>query len=179
METTKNLQNMQASRTLTIAQAAVTAALYTVLTVFAASFNLANGAIQVRFSEALTVLPFFSFAGIPGITVGCLISNIITGAHILDIVFGTFASFLGAVGTWCIGVYFRRTGKSFLKPLAALPPILSNTVIVPIILTYAYGIPGGIPLLMLTVGAGEVLACGVLGLVLLFALFPVKNKLFS
>ena len=166
------------SRTLTVTQAAIIAALYTVLTVFAASLNLASGAIQVRFSEVLTILPFFSFAGVPGVTLGCLISNIIIGSNIFDIVFGTFATFIGALGTWYIGKLFRKNEKNIFKFLAPFPPIMANTIIVPFILTYAYGIPDGIPFLMLTVGIGEIISCGILGIVLLSVLYPIKNKVF-
>ena len=76
MNTQNNLTNT--NKTLYIAQAALIAATYTVLTMIAAGFDLASGAIQVRFSEALTILPFFTPAAIPGLTLGCLISNIVT-----------------------------------------------------------------------------------------------------
>jgi len=165
------------THTLSIALAGVTAALYAVLTIFAASLNLASGAIQVRFSEALTILPFFSFAGVPGVTIGCLVSNIVIGSNIFDIIFGTLATFIGALGTWYIGVLFRKTGKKSLKFLSPLPPIVANTIIVPLVLTYAYGVPDGIPFLMLTVGIGEVISCGILGLLLVSALYPIWNKI--
>ena len=167
------------SRTLTVTQAAIIAALYTVLTVFAATLDLASGAIQVRFSEVLTILPFFSFAGVPGVTLGCLISNIIIGSHLFDIVFGTFATFIGAVGTWYIGRLFKRSNALIIKLFAVLPPILANTIIVPFILTYAYGLPDSIPFLMLTVGAGEVISCGILGTILISFLYPIRNKIFK
>ena len=163
---------------LTIVLAGIIAAIYSVLTVLAASLNLASGAIQVRFSEVLTILPFFGFAGVPGVTLGCLISNIIIGSNIFDIIFGTLATLIGALGTWYIGRLFRKTGNKNLKYLSPLPPIVANTIIVPFILTYAYGIPGGILFFMLTVGAGEVISCGILGLILLTALYPIRNKVF-
>ena len=166
------------SRTLTVTQAAIIAALYTVLTIFAASLNLASGAIQVRFSEVLTILPFFGLAGVPGVTLGCLISNIIIGSNIFDIIFGTFATFIGAIGTWYIGKLFRESEKNILKFLAPLPPIMANTIIVPLVLTYAYGVPDGILFLMLTVGIGEIISCGILGILLMSVLYPIKNKVF-
>ena len=165
-------------RVLTIVLAGIIAALYSVLTVLAASLNLASGAIQVRFSEVLTILPFFSFAGVPGVTIGCLVSNIVIGSDIFDIIFGTLATFIGAVGTWYIGILFKKTGKNILKFLAPLPPIIANTIIVPFVLAYAYHVPDGIPFLMLTVGAGEVISCGILGLILLTALYPIRDKVF-
>lgn len=155
-------------KVLFITQAAVIAAIYTVLTVFASSLNLASGMIQVRFSEALTILPFFTPAAIPGLAIGCLISNIITGCMLPDIIFGTLATLLGAVGSW----YLRKN-----KFLVTIPPVVSNCLIIPFILTYVYEIPGGIPLQMLTVGIGEVISCMILGSILLRALLPVRNQL--
>lgn len=77
---------------LSIVQAAMIAALYIVLTALAAGFDLASGAIQVRFSEVLTILPFFTPAAIPGVTIGCLLANILTGSALPDIIFGTLAT---------------------------------------------------------------------------------------
>lgn len=158
-------------KALYITQGAVIAALYTVLTVFAGALGLANGAVQLRFSEALTILPFFTPAAIPGLFIGCVISNILTGAVIWDVIFGSIATLIGAIGTYYIG----RVSK-WLTPI---PPIAANTIIVPFVLVYAYGVPDGIGFLMLTVGAGEVLSCGILGLVLLKALEPFKRPLFE
>ena len=133
------------------------AALYVVLTVLAAQFNLASGAIQVRFSEALTILPVFTVAAVPGLTVGCVLANLLTGCAAWDVVFGSVATLIGAVGT--------RLLKD--KPLLAwIPPVLSNMAIIPIILNKVYAVPDAWWFLVLTVGAGEVLSCGVLGLLL-------------
>ena len=153
-----------------ITQAAVIAALYVVLTLFINAFDLASGAIQVRISEALTILPYFTPAAVPGLFIGCLLSNLMTGAAIWDIIFGSLATLIGAIGTYLLRKW---------KWCAPLPPILSNTIIIPFVLTYAYGIPGGIPFFMLTVGAGEVLSCGVLGMILLFALQRYRNIIFK
>ena len=153
-----------------ITQAAVIAALYVVLTLFINAFDLASGASQVRISEALTILPYFTPAAVPGLFIGCLLSNFMTGAAIWDIIFGSLATLIGAIGTYLLRKW---------KWCAPLPPILSNTIIIPFVLTYAYGIPGGIPFFMLTVGAGEVLSCGVLGMILLFALQRYRNIIFK
>ncbi len=153
-----------------ITQAAVIAAIYVVLTMIAAGFDLASGMIQVRFSEALTVLPYFTPAAIPGLAIGCLISNTVTGCMVPDIIFGTLATLIGAIGSW----YLRRS-----KILVTIPPVIANALIIPFILTYAYHIPGGIPLQMLTVGAGEVISCVVIGSVLLRALAPVSRYIFD
>ena len=158
------------SKTIFLTQAAAIAAVYIILTVLAASVNLASGAIQVRFSEALTILPFFSGAAVPGLAIGCLLSNILTGCALPDIIFGTLATLLGAIGTRCL------RGNRWL---CSLPPVIANTLIIPFVLTYAYQIPGGIPFLMLTVGAGEVLSCVVLGEILLSALQRVRGGVFK
>ena len=177
MEDSKVMQVHGISRTLIITQAAIIAALYVALTLLASLFGLASGVIQVRISEALTVLPFLSFVGIPGVTIGCLISNIVTGADIFDIIFGTLATFIGAMGTWYLGVLFKKTGSKFLKFLSPVPPIVANIIIVPLVLTYAYHAPDGIPFLVLTVGIGEIISCGILGLLLLSVLYPIWNKI--
>ena len=157
---------MKNSKTLFIAQAAVIAALYVVLTLLANSLGLANYAIQLRFSEALTILPFFTPAAIPGLFLGCVISNLLTGPIIWDVVFGSLATLLGAVGTYLL---------RWCKWLAPLPPIVANTVIVPLVLYFAYRIPGSIPYFMLKVGIVEILSCGVLVILLLFVLQKYKK----
>lgn len=157
-------------KVLFICHAAMIAALYVVLTVVASSLNLANGNIQVRFSEALTILPFFTPAAIPGLAIGCLISNLITGCVPLDIVFGTVATLLGALGSYALRRY---------KWLVSLPPILANAIIVPWVLRIGYGMPLSIPFMMLTVGAGEVISCYILGMILLLALEKSGKVLFK
>ncbi len=74
------------------------AAIYIVMTMFINTFNLASGTIQVRISEALTVLPFFTPAAVPGLFIGCLLSNLLTGAMLPDVIFGSLATLLGALG---------------------------------------------------------------------------------
>jgi len=119
---------------------------------------MANYAIQVRFSEALTILPLFTPAAIPGLYVGCLLGNILTGCIAWDIIFGPVATLLGALGT-----YVLRKKSPLLAPI---PPIAANTLIVPFILAYAYQFQGSIPYFMVTVGIGEIISCGVLGYML-------------
>ena len=152
-----------------ITQSAAIAALYIVLTVFISAFGLASGVIQIRISEALCILPYFSLSAVPGLFIGCLVSNLITGCALWDVVFGSIATLLGAIGTYVLRKH---------KWLAPLPPVLSNILIVPFVLAYVYGVPGGIPYLMATVGAGEVISCYVFGMVLLFALNKYRGVIF-
>ena len=148
--------------------AAIIAALYVVFTGLSAAFGLASGVIQVRLSEALTVLPYFTPAAIPGVTVGCLLANLLTGAPLPDIIFGTLASFLGVLGASLL----RKK-----KYLIAIPTILSNAIIIPLVLQYAYGVKDAFWYLMLTVGIGEVISAGLFGGLLLHVL--QKRKLFQ
>lgn len=154
-------------KVLFMAQGALIAALYVVLTVLTNIFGLANNPVQLRLSEALTVLPFFTSAAIPGLFVGCLISNLLTGCIIWDVIFGSVATIVGALGT-----YFLRR----YKYLAPIPPILANTIIMPLVLAYAYQYEGGVPFFMLTVGAGEIASCGILGILLMRALDRLHIK---
>ena len=151
-----------------LAQAAMIAAIYVVLTLVFRPFSF--GEIQVRIAEALTILPIFTPAAVPGVFVGCLIANIIGGGILPDIIFGSLATLIGAVFT-----YKLREKSPFLAPL---PPILANTIVVPFVLFYGYGVNLPIPFMMLTVGIGEVLSCGILGLILYSALKRYKNILF-
>ncbi|MDD3660085.1 MAG: QueT transporter family protein [Lachnospiraceae bacterium] len=159
---------MKQKNVLFMTQAAMIAAIYVILTYLANALGLASGAIQIRFSEALTILPFFTPAAIPGLFIGCLLSNTLTGCVPLDIVFGSLATLLGAIGTYSLRRY---------KWMAAIPPIAANTIIVPFVLKYAYGIE---PLWFsfATVFAGEVISCGVLGMILLFSLQKNAKKIF-
>lgn len=159
---------MRDKKVLFVVQAAAIAAIYVVLTVVLAPLSF--GEVQIRFAEALTILPYFTPAAIPGLFVGCIIGNFMGGAIPVDIICGSIATLIGAVGSYAL-----RKHK-FLVPV---PPVLANTVIVPFVLFYGYGINLPIPLMMLSVGAGEVISCGVLGLVILFALDKYKNVIFK
>lgn len=161
---------MKNKEALFITQAAMIAALYVVLTLFANALGLANYAVQIRFSEALTILPYFTPAAIPGLTVGCILSNLLTGCMPLDIVFGSFATLIGAAGTYLLRKY---------KLAAPFPPIIANTLIVPFILAYVYQFEGSIPYFMLTVGIGELISCGILGMTLLSILDKYKGVIFK
>ena len=147
---------------------ATIAALYVVLTLISAAFGLSSGAIQLRISEALCVLVAFTPAAIPGLTIGCLISNLIASANILDIIFGTLATFLGALG----GYYLRKK-----KWLITLPTLLSNVIIVPLVIVYGFGVKDmALPLVALTVGIGEFISACVLGTGLLLILEKYKFR---
>lgn len=160
---------MKNKKALFITQAAVIAALYVVLVVV---FNyISFGPIQFRVAEALTILPYFTPAAIPGLFIGCILANVIGGAVVWDIIFGSIATLIGAVFT-----YLLRNKSKFLAPL---PPVLANTIIVPWVLKYAYGAEEMVWFMAVTVGIGEILACYVLGMILLFALNKVRRQVFD
>ena len=146
------------------------AALYVALTFLAAQLGLSSGVIQLRLSEALCILPIFTPAAIPGLAIGCLLANAMTGCIVLDVILGSVATLIGAVGT--------RLLRS--RPiLSTVPPILANSFIVPFVLRYGYGMPDAIWYMMLTVGAGEVLSAGVLGMLLYRAIRRRAEQIFS
>ena len=144
-------------KTKNITYAALIAAIYVVLTYAANIFGLASGAIQVRISEALCILPAFTSVAIPGLFIGCFVSNLLTGCALWDVVFGSIATLLGALGTY----YF---GKN--KYLAPIFPIAANTIIIPFVLKYVYALNDSVWYLILTVFIGEVISCGIFGALL-------------
>lgn len=151
-----------------LTEAAAIGAIYVVLTLLLAPLSF--GEVQIRFSEALTILPFFTPAAIPGLFIGCIIANLLGGAIPIDIIFGSIATLIGAVFT-----YKLRNSNRFLAPI---PPIAANAIIVPFVLRFGYGVNLPIPLMMLTVGIGEVVSCAIVGLILQTALLKYKNVIF-
>ncbi len=160
---------MKNKNLLFMTQAAMIAALYVALTYIFAPISFSE--IQVRIAEALTILPVFTPAAIPGLFIGCLIGNTASGALLPDIICGSLATLIGSFFTWKL-----RNAHPFLAPV---PPILANTLVVPFVLKYAYMVDLPILFMMLTVGIGEILSCGVLGLSLYYALRPHKEYIFG
>ncbi len=159
---------MRNQKVLYLTHSAMIAALYVVLTILFQPFSF--GDMQVRIAEALTILPAFTPAAIPGLFLGCLIGNLLGGAILPDIIFGSLATLLGALFT-----YILRKQSKYLAPL---PPILFNTFIMPFVLRYAYGLNLPLAYFMLTIGIGEVISCGILGLILYTALQKNQHKIF-
>ena len=159
------------SSALYITRGAIVAAMYVALTYLASMLGLSSGVIQFRISEALCVLPIFMPEAIPGLAIGCLLSNALTGCVFWDVVFGTVATLIGAVGA-----YLLRKLPARLVWLATLPTVLANAIIVPFVLMYAYGAEGSYFYFMLTVGIGEVLCATIGGTLLYFAMRKAKIK---
>ena len=159
-----------------VVKAGVIAAVYVVLTLISAMFGLSSGVIQVRISEALSFLPFITSAAVPGLTIGCLISNAIAGGVPLDILFGSVATLLGAICAWLMGKAFKKY-QTVGMFLATIPNVISNVLIVPWVLKIAYGAEDAIGFMMLTVGIGELIASVILGAVLITAFKDKLNML--
>lgn len=149
-----------------LTRAAVIAALYAALTLLLAPISY--GEVQIRLSEALTLLPVLLPEAVPALAVGCLLANILGGATIFDIVFGTLATLLAAVCT-------RAFAKNVL--LASAMPVLFNGVIVGAVVHYCYAPVVALPLCMIFVACGEAVACMVLGPILLRAVRGIPQKL--
>ena len=160
---------MKNKNLLFMTQAAMIAAIYVALTYLFAPISFSE--IQIRIAEALTILPVFTPAAVPGLFIGCLIGNTVSGALLPDIICGSLATLIGAFFTWKL-----RNAHPFLAPV---PPIVANTLVVPFVLKYAYLVDLPIPLMMLTVCIGEILSCGVLGLIFYYALRPHKERIFG
>lgn len=160
--------------TIYLVQGALIAAIYAALTYFLAP--LSYGPVQFRFSEALTVLPAFTPAAIPGLTIGCLLANLSSPYGIVDIVFGTVATLLAAISTYI-------TRKIIIKGvpiLAPLFPVIFNGLIVGFEISYLS--PEGFSVLaflsaFLSVAFGEAVICFVLGVPLCVGLN--KSKIFQ
>ncbi len=149
-----------------ITHSAIVAAVYIVLTYITNAFGLANGAIQVRISEALTVLPYFTFSAVPGLFVGCMLSNIVTGCPVIDVVFGSLATLIGALGTYALKKH---------KYAAPIPPIIANTVIIPVVIMVTSGTKLNFWYVALTIFIGEAISCGLFGMYLIKVLEKRKN----
>ena len=153
-------------KTKNLVTAGIIAALYVVLTMISSMLGLSSGVIQFRISEALTVLPYFTPAAIPGLFLGCLIANILSGSIVVDVIFGSVATLIGAIGSYILRKY---------KYLVALPPVISNMVIVPFVLKYAYHLDDAMWFMAITVGIGELVCCCGLGNMLLYSADKIKR----
>lgn len=154
------------NKTLFITQAAIIAAIYVVLVYITNLIpgNLNFGPIQLRLSEALTILPVYTPAAIPGLFVGCLLSNLLSPIEIWDIVFGSLATLLAAILTYAFRKY---------KWFAPIPPVVVNAVVVGTLLYFLVGESTWIMYTM-SVAIGQAIVCFGLGYMLMH--FLDKNK---
>ena len=149
---------MKKSNTLSLARGGIIAALYVALTYASFLFGLSSGVIQLRLSEMLTILPAFLPEAIPGLYIGCIIANLLTSGSIYDILLGSLATLIGAIGA-------RALRKSH-PLLIAMPTVIANALIVPLVIILSAGGAetfASFPYFALTVGIGEFLSAGLLG----------------
>ncbi|MCR5009671.1 MAG: QueT transporter family protein [Clostridia bacterium] len=152
-----------------IAHGAIIAAVYVVLCIIFQPISY--GPIQFRIAEALTIMPLFTPAAIPGLFVGCILANIIGQGVIMDVIFGSLATLIGAV----LGYLLRRN-----RWLVPIPAVVANALIIPFVLRYGYGFTDvPIALEMLYILAGEVVGCYILGELLATILIPRRKTLFK
>lgn len=154
--------------TLYTARGALVGALYVVLTLVSALFGLSSGVIQFRISEALCVLPIFMPEAIPGLFIGCIVSNLIAGGVFWDIVFGSIATLIGAI----LARLLRKLPEKLIF-ITTLPTVFANVFIVPFVLIYAYGAPDSYAFIAFTVFIGELVCATGLGTALYFT---IKNS---
>ena len=164
------MKNTARKKTFYLCSAAIIAACYVLLTYISRIFGLDSGMIQLRLSEMLCILPMFTAAAIPGVTLGCFLANLLTGAAPLDIIVGPIATLIGAVGTYLL--------RGF-RWLAPVPPIISNALIIPFVLAYGYGMTEAIPFMILTVGIGEILSIYVVGNLFYISINKNKDRIFK
>ena len=157
--------------TLYLTRGALIAAMYVALTWLSSIFGLSSGVIQFRISEAMCILPIVLPEAVPGLFIGCLISNLIAGGVVWDVIFGSIATLIGAFGARML-----KFTPEKLKFLATLPTVLANAIIVPFVLIYAYGAPDSYWFIMLTVSVGEIVCATVGGTALYYLL--KKSRLF-
>lgn len=167
---------MRNKNVLFLVQAAMVAAIYVALTFVSSTAGLSSGTIQVRISEALCILPVFMPAAIPGLWMGCLLANLLTGGILIDVVCGSIATLIGALGTYLLRKH---------KLLCTWSPVISNMVIVPFVLRYGYGfvteyngVDWSILFNAMTVGIGEIITCVIMGGALLRILSKYRNVIF-
>ena len=154
----------------TLCRAAMIAALYTIFTLISGAMGLAGGVIQFRISEAFCILGIFTPSAIPGIAVGCLLSYLLVGGAMWDIILGSAASFIGMLGLRAL----RR-----FPYIAPLPYVLANVITVPLVLRFVYAAEGALSYFMLTVGIGEVVCAWIGGGLLYAALRRHAGRLFA
>ena len=163
---------MKKNTTLYLTRGAMIAALYIALTYLASLFGLDKGAVQFRISEMLCILPAFFPEAVLGLTVGCILANTLTGCLVLDIIFGSLATLIGAIGARLL----RKVPKKLVW-LIPVPTILANAIIVPFVIKYVYMTEGIYWIFFLTVGLGELVCAGILGTFLYYSLSKSKHLL--
>ena len=153
-----------------LVQGAIIAAIYALLTIFLAPIS--SGLIQCRVSEAMCILPYFTFSAVPGLFIGCLLANLLTGMAAYDVVFGSLATLLAAYLTYAL----RNKVPKYLAPM---PSVVVNALVVGWLLTSIYGFEVSFWVAAGYVAIGQAIACFALGLPLMTLLERFRGKLFG
>ena len=153
-----------------LVQGAIIAAIYALLTIFLAPIS--SGLIQCRVSEAMCILPYFTFSAVPGLFIGCLLANLLTGMAAYDVVFGSLATLLAAYLTYAL----RNKVPKYLAPM---PSVVVNALVVGWLLTSIYGFEVSFWVAAGYVAIGQAIACFALGLPLMSLLERFRGKLFG
>ena len=153
-----------------LVQGAIIAAIYALLTIFLAPIS--SGLIQCRVSEAMCVLPYFTFSAVPGLFIGCLIANLLTGAVAYDVIFGSLATLIAAYLTYAL----RNRVPKYLAPM---PSVVVNALVVGWLLTSVYQVGVSFWVAAGYVAIGQAIACFALGLPLMTLLERFRGKLFG
>lgn len=154
-----------------ITLAGMIAAAYVVMTFISSAFGLSSGVIQVRFSESLNTIVCFTEAAVPGLFLGCIIANLLTGGCVIDLVVGSLATLIGAI----IGRKIATIKDGKYNMLVPIPTILSNAIIVPFVLQHGYGVNMPYYYLFITVGLGEIISAGLIGMFVYFTLLRIPQ----
>ena len=160
---------MKRNSTIYLTRGAMIAALYVALTYLSSLVGLDKGAIQFRISEMLCILPAFFPEAVLGLSLGCILANLLTGCLALDVIFGSIATLIGA-----LGARFLRKLPKKLAWIIPVPTILANALIVPFVIKYVYLTEGIYWFFFLTVGLGELVCAGIMGMLLYFSLKKTK-----
>ncbi len=151
-----------------IVMGAAIAAIYATLTLVLQPISFS--VYQVRVSEALSILPYFTSSAVPGLFIGCLIANLLGGAVIWDVVFGSIATLIAAA----IAYFMKKHNVS--KFLIPLPSVIANTIIIGLLMRYVYNFDMSLLLCMLSIFVGQAIACYVVGIPLMLAIEKIKIK---
>lgn len=159
--------------TVSIARAGIIAGLYVVLSLV--TFSISSGAVQLRASELLTILPIFYIEAIPALFIGCILSNFITGCAFLDVILGSIVTLVASILTYLIGKAFKNSALRII--FGGFFPVVLNAFLLPLIWIICYGVLEYVYYIqVLLLLAGQSLAVYLLGTPTYFAVKKLKSK---
>ncbi len=154
-----------------ICRAGVIASVYFVLTYFLQAISF--GPIQVRISEALSILPLFFLESVPALFIGCFLANCFSSYFVFDLTIGSFATLSSAICTYFIGKILKNTHLRFI--LGAIPPIVINAFLIPLVIYLSGGLEVAYLIQVLIMGVEQAVSILPLGGLLYYSLGKIKN----